>query len=142
MCISHCDFDFHSLHAEHPSWTWALHTSFLKKCHLLVQFFYLLAAAAIFFLLPLPFILFLPFEMESYSLGSPKNRYVVQTGATLMATLLPQSPKCWETPSQASFTFIFQIYMFYACECFSCMYICVSCACLVPMEVGKGQQIP
>lgn len=70
-------------------------------------FFSLLAAAAIFLLLLLLFILFLPFEMESYSLGSPKNRYVVQTGATLTATLLTQSPKCWETPALASFTFSF-----------------------------------
>lgn len=39
--------------------------------------------------------------------------------------------------------FILNIYFcFYLCVCFSCIYVCDSCTCLVPAEAWEGHQIP
>lgn len=50
----------------------------------------------------------------------------------------------WRPFSKAVIFFSFKLYLFFIlmCKCFACIYACVPCACLVPLEIRRGCQIP
>lgn len=57
---------------------------------------------------------------------------------TWLQAPLATGPRCWSR----FWFFFFCNYLFYVCESFACLHICVPCACLVPQEVRRGLTSP